>query len=1545
MTDRSRRGNGALFWWKILAVVLCVWAAGGEVMAQRQMEALGRGVVAVRRSTGEAYISWRLLGTDPADVAFNVYRSANGGPAVKLNGAPIQSTTDFVDTTANFGQANAYHVRPVMNGVEQAPSGSFTLPAGVPVQQYFTIPLLRPAGGTSPPSADGEDAGGAYSYTPNDCSAGDLDGDGEYEIVVKWEPTNAKDNSQSGHTGPVYLDAYKLDGTRLWRINLGKNIRAGAHYTQFMVYDLDGDGRAEVACKTAPGTIDGLGNFVLLGSDNPNIIYTNANGYILSGPEYLTIFDGLTGGELATTTYVPVRGNVSSWGDNYGNRVDRFLACIAYLDGVRPSLVMCRGYYTRTVLVAWDWRNGQLTQRWIFDSNTPGNGAYAGQGNHNLSVADVDFDGKDEIIYGACSIDDDGTGLYTTGLGHGDALHVSDMDPDRPGLEIWTIHEPSNVPGADFRDARTGVPIFVTAINSGEGPGRCVAADVYAGNRGYEMWGAGGLLNRFGANIGRVPGSANFVVWWDADVVRELLDGNHVDKYGPSGDTRLLTASGASSNNGSKSTPCLSGDILGDWREEIIFRASDNQSLRVYVTTSAATNRFPTLMHDPQYRVAIAWQNVAYNQPPHPGFYLGSGMHPLPVFPVSAADLVWRGGGANTWNEGAAANWVTNGVWTGANPPVPFVSGRSVLFDLTGSNHAPVNITGTLSPTQVTVHSAKDFVFAGAGSLAGGMTLTKAGPARLTINNTNHYTGGTVVAGGSLFVNGSLSASPVTVERRGTPEGPSVLGGSGVLGQGLTVQAGCVVVVGAGPQSPGVLTVSNHLTLLGAINRFDLSNDPASGNDCIDVAGNVVLSGTNIIEIHKLDGFLGDGVYPLITYSGTLSGTLANLELVGEFQQPVALTNLPGMIGLVAVVPSGPPAAPVNLVATTLSSFQIHLSWQDASLDENAFLIERSTDNVNFSGVGAVDANVTAYLDEGLVPGTTYYYRVRGTNIAGFGPYSQTASATTTPLGMPLTWRGDGAVNAWDIATSLNWRNGAVPAHYTDGAFVTFDDSGSNSPPINLTGVLQPGRVTVNAGKNYTFGGSGTLTGSGMLLKGGSGTLTLTTAGSYSGGTVISNGTLRLGSATVNGTALGSGAVTFRGGTLEFAGVGGSSSPDYGGFTNPVVVPVGQIGTIRVPQRFLSPGLNSTVTGGGTLNLVVNYVRGDIGGNWNGFGGMINVLPNGSGPDDFRVTTASGFPNARLRLNDDVFMYSRAPNNAVIPIGEFSATSGAVVSAGFGSSLGVQNAVTWRVGGLGTDATNAALIQGTTSLIKEGSGTWVLTGANTYSGSTAVQGGTLLVNGDQSAANGLVTVAPGARLGGSGIIGGNTVVNGILVPGNPIGTLRFAGNLTFGSGIALMEINKELGIHDAVVVAGTLTYDGTLQVVNMGLSYPAAGDNFKLFDAAAYAGAFDSFILPALEDGLAWNTTRLGVDGRLWVVRTTPPEVSTVARSGDQLILSGTGGTPLWPYRVLSSTNLSLPRAQWTVVSTNSFDSAGGFSITNAIDSSAPQRFYMLHVP
>ncbi|WNG17752.1 rhamnogalacturonan lyase [Cystobacter fuscus] len=577
----------------------------------KYVEKLGRGVVAVPAARG-MLVSWRLLGTDPSGIGFNVYRGTT-----KLNSSVLTGGTNYTDTVGTT--TSTYTVKPVLNGVEQAGSNATVL-----TNPYLSIALHKPAGGTTPD-------GVAYTYEANDGSVADLDGDGEYEIVLKWQPTNAKDNSQSGYTGNTYIDAYKLNGKRLWRIHPGMNIRAGAHYTSMVVYDLDGDGKAEVMIKTADGTVDGKGT--VIGSSSAD--YRNSSGYILSGPEYLTVFDGATGAALATTNYLPARGTVSKWGDSYGNRVDRFLAGVAYLDGTRPSAVFARGYYTRAVLVAWDWRDGKLTQRWIHDSPTSGSGSY-GEGAHWFSVADVNDDGKDDIIYGAATINSDGSLRYRTGLGHGDALHVGVLNPKRSGKQIFMVHEDPGSYGSnrgmEIHDAATGAILW--GYGSGADVGRGMCADIDPADPGEECWSTAGsvLMSAGGVQISSTkrPSSVNMAVWWDGDLSRELLDGVKIDKWVPSSLslTRLLTASdyGAASNNSTKSNPVIAADILGDWREEVVLRNNDSTALLLFTTPIETSYRIPTLMHDPQYRVQVAGQNMGYNQPAHPGFFLGNGM-------------------------------------------------------------------------------------------------------------------------------------------------------------------------------------------------------------------------------------------------------------------------------------------------------------------------------------------------------------------------------------------------------------------------------------------------------------------------------------------------------------------------------------------------------------------------------------------------------------------------------------------------------------------------------------------------------------------------------------------------------------------------------------------------------------------------------------------------------------------------------------------------------------------------------------------------------
>lgn len=589
-------------------------------------EKLSRGLIGIPTEEG-MYFSWRMTLEDAAGLQVDLYRSSNGGAEVKLNKEPIDRTSDFLDRTVDYTVDNRWTLKATTGEV-----ATWTRLKGEERNPYLSIPICKPE--------DGEIAGEPFTYTANDCSVGDLDGDGEYEIILKWSPSNSKRPPQRGFTGNTYLDAYKMDGTRLWRIDLGPNVRSGAATTNFLVFDFDGDGCAEICCKTGDGTVDGLGHRIGDAQvdwrtwDKKSPTY----GKIVNGPEYLTVFEGRTGKELDSKEYIPTRYPLDGWGgvggncgnDNTGGRSDRFTAGVAFLDGKTPSPVMVRGWYGRTVVAAWTFTNGALKHTWTFDSAAPGWEAYSGMGNHSVTVADFDGDGCDEICVGAMTVDHDGKGLFTTGLRHGDALHAGRFIPSRQGMQVFGVHENEGdneivkrTPAVAMFDGATGEIIWQDGL--GQDAGRGVAADIDPRYDGAECWcNIGGLRRGDTGEIisNRKPDSCNFTIYWDADPLAELLDHVSISKWNWNAESTdlLLKAERVVSNNGTKGNPCLSGDILGDWREEVIWPSEDQTELRIYSTTIPAVDRRATWMNDRQYRLAIAWQNVAYNQPPHPSF-------------------------------------------------------------------------------------------------------------------------------------------------------------------------------------------------------------------------------------------------------------------------------------------------------------------------------------------------------------------------------------------------------------------------------------------------------------------------------------------------------------------------------------------------------------------------------------------------------------------------------------------------------------------------------------------------------------------------------------------------------------------------------------------------------------------------------------------------------------------------------------------------------------------------------------------------------------
>lgn len=1413
------------------------------------MENLDRGLLAVNVPEG-VYISWRVTGTEWQDISYNLY-----GDAAKLNTTPISGATNYLDTSGTL--STTYYVTAIVNGIEQSPSKT----TAVWEKPSYDIPVRDIPGG----------------YELNDASVGDLDGDGEYEIIIKRLSADVS-------LDPEYtslIEAYHLDGTFMWSIDLGPN-RFNPKQINFAVYDFNRDGKAEVVLKSAEGTVDGTG--VIIGDVNgdgiTNYRYSIAGNDISEGPEFISVYDGTAGKELARTSYI-LREPIEQWGEpgmnltQYAHRSSSCMITPAYLDGKNPSIVVCRGIYHRTKLSAWNFINDSLIKIWDFDSeNWPIE--YKGQGNHNLSVADVDNDGKDEIIYGSMTIDDDGTGLYSTGLGHGDALHVSDMDPDRKGLEIWQAHETST--GATYRDAETGEILY--QYKTGSDQGRACAGDITANHRGFEMWGSTGcpLYSCQDGILGLSPSQINFMIWWDGDLLREMLDHNWlgeavgagtgtITKYnGTQAGTNLLTATGTYSTNWTKGNPCLQADILGDWREEVIWRTTDNKYMRIYTTTLPTDYRIYTPMHDPQYRLAVAWQNNAYNQPPHPGYYIGDGMTSIPPPPLSDAKLTWSSG--TTWDINISKNWLF------ADSLTVFNQGDNVLFDIFGQNEASVSLEGTLMPSSVTVFSPRDYVFEGPGTLSGSTGLLKSGAGILTILSDNDYSGKTVVWDGFLFINGKMENSPVEVHKF------AYAGGCGVFGKGLTVMKGGNLIVGQSEGSADTLRISDSLTLGGNVTvSFDLSDDTTGmqkTNDMIIVDGDFSFDGMNVILINRMNNHLATGPYTLFQFSGELNGELADLKVEGIPGVPFEIYSTDSTI----VIDITSVRNPCKIVWKGGIMNDWDLANNPAWLNDGSLDWFIGYDTVIFSDLGTPNTNInligTLPVSE-MIFDATIDYTFDGTgSISGSGKIIKAGSGKLTVLNN----------NDYTGPTIIN--DGTLEIPGFEKAGYPSPVGAGNSDPDNL--VLNGGRINLfgsscvtdkgisidPGGGTITVGSSGTnveisgqITGSGVLTKTGSGTLALTSANIYSGGTFLTNGTLYLASDAANISGLGTGGITIENASLKmFDNTGYTDNCNWN-----IIIPEGKWANLYLDSR---SSLTGPLTGSGTLHLYSPWIRSELRGNWSGFSGKINVTTDTDG-GTLLIDNTYGYPNASVLLGNNVTAVYRRTSNVTVNIGELSGTySSRLGAGGEGAST-----ITWKIGGKNTDAVFNGIIcndqfknsGASSAIIKTGSGTWVLTNDNTYSGSTIVEAGILMVNNTTGSGTGTgnVTVKNGATLSGTGIISGPVMIDGggAMVPGNEgMDTLIINNQVTFMHGSYLaIEVNSASKFSDLLKVTGQLKLNGTLYITNLGAELFAAGDSFKILNAASCTGVFSSFLPESPGPGLVWDTTRLQENGILQIAK------------------------------------------------------------------------------
>lgn len=948
-----------------------------SVYCQRKMESLDRGTVAIK-TNGGVYISWRVNGTEWYDVAYNLYRDGT-----KINATPITGASNYTDAAGTL--ASNYTVKAVVNGVERNEQKTVSVLAN----PYMELKLREI------PEIAGVPDKYYNDYRINDITAADLDGDGEYELIVKR--VNEGYDSANPFENKYYtlIEAYKLDGTYLWTIDLGPNIM-NAVEINVLAFDFDGDGKAEIVLRSSEGTVDGKGNQVgdvtdANGNPTPDgktnyrdYLKQNSSWYEYKGPEFLSLYAGETGEELHRIDHIS-REPASQWGNRGMNdaqlahRATKFHYGAPYLDGKKPSVFISRGIYQKIMMRTYDIVDKKFVFKWEFDSNLhPG---YTSQGYHNYVIADVDNDGCDEIVYGSMTVDHDGKGLYTTELGHGDAMHVSDFDPYRKGLEIWACLESSPQYGSVFRAGESDEILWHRT--AGRDMGRCMAANVSNKHKGTEMWDNDHMYSASERKeIYLSRGSTIFRIFWDGDLLEELAtqgaagpDNNgrkwegKITKYNETSNTwdSLLDADKYYACNDTKGTPCLQADLFGDWREEIIFRSENDQSIRIYMTTIPTTHRIYSLMYDMQYRQAIAWQMCGYNQPPHPSFFVGEAESILlPPPPVMDNDRLVLQPGATAWNT-STAGWQKNGISTN------YADGEEVLLDfLTMNNASPLTLSTTVQPGNVFVNSSGTHSLdASNGKLSGAMRLIKQGAGTFSLNGTHDYTGKTEIWDGFVELDGTLERSPLYMHLFGE------LSINGTIGGAAEMRYGSKIYPGKKDQA-GTVTFKENLTLTEEADfMLDFGTD-LTAYDKVVVKGNFDFSKGINLHINKLADEVADGDYTIAEVEGTLTGGVSAISIVENYNN---LTVTPKIVGKTIVLSL--------LTVTHAEQPVIHTQPKDQAVNLN----------------GLVSLNVNASVNDGGTLSYQWYSNTTNSTVGGTFIGSGTGS-TYSPVAYSakVTW-------------------------------------------------------------------------------------------------------------------------------------------------------------------------------------------------------------------------------------------------------------------------------------------------------------------------------------------------------------------------------------------------------------------------------------------------------------------------------------------------------------------------------------------------------------
>lgn len=1449
-------------------------------------------IPAINENNNKLLLSWRMLPGESYETAFDVYHQS-GSAWTKMNTAPIVNSTNF-QVPANFLTASVANTYKVCYAGSEEALDTYTMPADQVFQRRPYTSLFLKENTSDARIND------ISEYLINDGGVADLDGDGEYEIILVRHAKGyvALDEDEGEGTAPNQaprspgiLEAYKMNGTFLWRITLGPNIPTSNSLT-FIAADYNGDGKDEIAIRTSEGT--SFGNGVTIGDTNGDgrTNYAQSGAYNRDAPEFISIIEGMTGVELARAPHIAI-GTSEEWGDNYFKRANSLrLAGAKLKHGNKWQIVSGRGVYGKMVLEAWEYNgSGQpMTKLWRFDTDANNNEYidYKGQGNHQLVVADVDGDGLDEITYGACAIDHDGKGLYTTKLGHGDMLHVGKFDPNRPGLQTYQCYE-SGLTRSSLRDAATGEEIWALRGTTAGDEGRALIADIDPTSPGYEAWVYDRVVYDINGNPtgGATATMVNFPIWWTGSLNRQLFDNNMITQYNRDGGNNrvfMMYRYPVAMANGSKNNVTFMGDFLGDWREEIVmarrhptelsYRGDPmpgSIELMIFSTWHPTEYKFPYLMSDEVYYRAAMHQNQGYNSPNHMGYYLGSDMVKEPISQQQQADRYWSGNTSLVWDQ-TSANW-----HDGAGASANFANGHTVKFDAQGNNDGEIVLANDMAPAKVwfTNPNGKNYTVSGTGKLIGTMELVKLSEGTLVLKGNHTYTGKTTVDEGLFRIDGQLSSS-VLVKERGN------LGGTGTLSSGVTLAEG-KSLLGAGirpgfgnttENDLGTLTVEGDLLLPGGNNlEFDVVPGSTKLNDKLIVNGNFTANGANTIIVKFPNNFPVTGTYTLAQVNGNFQATTANFKTIGIAGRPFRVEVSGGELKL--VIEEQRSAAEVVWTGGENNNWD-HIT--------SNFLLEGSPatfvfeDRVVFNEAAALkDVRLTEDVTTKGIRFEGGRYTLSGSgSIAGTGGFAFSGNT------------GDSLLMVLDKNTYTGkneFRNVAVTVQKLDmlGSASSLGAGSEENRNITLgqasLGILESsntnrglklsGISTLNVAEGKTLVMDGTIGGEGQLVKEGKGILAISGINPFTGTTTIKDGTISLRSEAGNKLGLGDGSgvagegrttVTLAGGLINLFNSSNQSSA-YEAINWNIVVPEGAVGGIQTDGRSQMRG---TLIGSGTLNLNIPFARTDFFGDWSAFTGEINI--NGG---EFRVADGRGYGNATVHLENVMFhpTGTNGRNNGM--------HIGALKGTATGRLNGQSNANTLiTIGNKNVDAEYNGTIEARAQLRKVGTGTQVLTGANTSPLTTEILGGRLLVNNDASANVGLgtgaITVSNGATLGGTGSAGGaiNVQDGGALQPGNNgIGTFTAKSSVQLSATSKVeVDLNKGNTERDRVLVAESMTYNGTLIVNNMGNQTIAFGDQFRLFEVAGSSSGNFTAIQPASAGaGLLWAF--VAETGTLTVVR------------------------------------------------------------------------------